>query len=59
MSGGDPCVQVSSNLVPYSSRIKVEKKVTGWTGHIRYFYRIYPARPDISGPRPDMSAGHF
>jgi hypothetical protein len=41
--------------VPRSSRIKVETKVSGWTGHIRQFYRIYPARPNISGSRPDMS----
>jgi hypothetical protein len=27
-------VQLSSNLVPRNSRIKVEKKVSGWTGHI-------------------------
>jgi hypothetical protein len=48
MSSGDPCVQVSSNLMPRSSRIKVEKKVSGWSGHIRYFYWIYQVRSDIS-----------
>jgi hypothetical protein len=52
-----PCVEVtlvskvSSNLVPRSLRIKVEKKVSGCTRHIRHFYRIYPTRPDISGSR--------
>jgi hypothetical protein len=45
--------------MPHSSRIKVEMKVSGWTGHIRQFYMTYPMRPDISGPRLDMSAGHF
>jgi hypothetical protein len=59
ISWGDSCVQVSSNLVPRSSRIKVENRVSGWTGHIRYFYRTYLARPDISGPRLDMSARLF
>jgi hypothetical protein len=34
---GDTCVQVSSNLVPHNSRIKVEKKVSGWTGYIPFF----------------------
>jgi hypothetical protein len=46
-------------LVPRSSRIKVETKVSGWTGHIQHFYGIYPARPDISGPGSDMSIRNF
>jgi hypothetical protein len=55
----DSYVQVSSNLVPRRSRIKVEKKVYGWTEHIRQFNRICPPRSDISGPMSDMSVGHF
>jgi hypothetical protein len=46
------CVHVSSNLVPRSSRIKVEKKVSGWIGHIWQFYRIYPVKLNISSSRP-------
>jgi hypothetical protein len=45
--------------MPRSSRIKVEKKVSGWTRHVWQFYRISPLRSDISGPRLDMSTGHF
>jgi hypothetical protein len=45
-------------LMHHRSRIKIEKKI-GWTGHIQYFYRIYPVRSDISDPRPDMSVSHF
>jgi hypothetical protein len=48
-----------SKLVPRISRIKLEKKVSMWTGHIQQFYQIYPPRLDISGPRTDMSAEHF
>jgi hypothetical protein len=29
------------------------------TGHIRLDYQIYPPKPDISSPRPGMSAGEF
>jgi hypothetical protein len=45
--------------VPCSSRIKVEKEVSGWTEHIWQFYRIYPVKSDFSGPRSDMSTGQF
>jgi hypothetical protein len=46
---GDPCVQVSSNLVPYSSRIKIGKKVLNigkfseWTGQVRYLDQTSPS----------------
>jgi hypothetical protein len=56
---GDHCVQISSNLVSCSSRIKVEKKVYGWTGHIPPFSRYIQQRPDISSPRSDMSVEEF
>jgi hypothetical protein len=43
LCGDDPCVQVSSNFVSHSSRIKVEKKVSGWTGHIPPFSKYVRA----------------
>jgi hypothetical protein len=42
-----------------SSRIKVEKEISGYAGHIQLEYRIYPPKPDISIPRLDMSFREF